>query len=152
MEPIIPDMDIHGKLKAMTDQRRIKAEELGKIAGAGRSTAYDWLNGKSSPSLVQSLRIARTFGVPLEWLADDDVGFPPPPARSDSEQRVLRYASAIGIEDAVVILDSAKNLGAEKAKLRLLKAEDAPSPAYSAMNTKERTSLYTGPKDKARSE
>ena len=57
------------------------AVALARIAGVSKQTMSLWLKGERRPSIDEGLRMARYFGVPLDWLADEEANYPPPPPR-----------------------------------------------------------------------
>lgn len=68
---------------------------------AAESTVSNWIDGKNPPSLAGALRIAREFGVSLEYLADDAMDEDVPaarPARADvlsrEEETILTVFAA----------------------------------------------------------
>lgn len=44
------------------------AAELAKLAGTTHSTARNWTNGTSTPTAYDSVRLAQTLSVSLDWL------------------------------------------------------------------------------------
>ncbi|AGA28733.1 helix-turn-helix transcriptional regulator [Singulisphaera acidiphila] len=93
-------MELYKKLDLLCRIDGVSRPDLAGIAGGvSVSTINNWFSGKTKPDLVAGLRIARHFGVPLEWLADDgDSIFPerfeksaPPGIRlADDEKLVLK--------------------------------------------------------------
>ncbi len=50
-----------------------RADVLAAVGTISKDTVNRWFNGKAIPDLKESLLIARLLGVPLEYLADDDI-------------------------------------------------------------------------------
>ena len=98
------------KLKKLCAENRWDRYDLLEIVpSVSKSTIDNWLKGKSRPNLDAALRIAREFGVSLEWLADDEMKDQPAPEISDREREILRIVRRIGVEDA-----ESRLLGVEK--------------------------------------
>lgn len=80
-----------------------------------------WLKGKGRPTVPQLLGLARHFGVPMEFLADDAMVDPPPlkPPLAPDEQtvvtvyRVLRDAGTLDVEGAIRALSGPPQYDAE---------------------------------------
>lgn len=72
-------MDFVAKLKTLMDARGWKQADLARASGVADSTVSHWLKRKikGKPDLDTGLKLARAFGVPLDFLADDDADEPP---------------------------------------------------------------------------
>jgi transcriptional regulator with XRE-family HTH domain len=61
-------------------QRGLKAADLSRLTGIPSQRFTEWKNSTPErprvPTLSQALRIARALGVPLDYLADDDLDDP----------------------------------------------------------------------------
>jgi transcriptional regulator with XRE-family HTH domain len=59
------------KLIRLIERRGATQGEVEVAVKLPQGRISKWLGGQGEPSLRQGLRLARWFGVPLEWLADD---------------------------------------------------------------------------------
>ena len=76
--------------------------ELAQVVGVSQPRWSNWEKAAASKielGLVKLLRLARTLGVPLDYLADDELDDVPMPA-SPEEMEILRWVRVIGIEDS----------------------------------------------------
>jgi|GEM_PF-4057073 len=72
-------MKFYDKLKTLMHMANSTSRELAeKVGGVSKTTVSNWLNGSAKPGLDSAFAIARTFGVSLDWLADDSADWPPP--------------------------------------------------------------------------
>jgi len=78
----------------------------------------DALNGKHALRLGNALKVARALGVSLEYLADEDMKEPPPPAIGADELALLRLARLLGIDEATRRLVQAPPSGEGGKELR----------------------------------
>ncbi len=60
------------KIQWLIDQNDLKQSELAEIAGVTQATVSQYLAG-SVPGATVLLKIAREFGLPMEWLVDDEM-------------------------------------------------------------------------------
>lgn len=94
-------MRLNVKLQLLCSQRGWgQSDLLDRVGGIGKSTLSNWFNGRNKPDLESSLRIARAFGVPLEYLADDELDEPPPPPSpplSVDEEAILALIADLGL-------------------------------------------------------
>lgn len=92
------------KIRAL---RGLTQEELERAAALPRNRIPKWVGGRGVPSGPQSLRLARTLGVPVEWLVDESAPEEPPrqePGLSESDWLVLDVARKIGHAEVIAIL------------------------------------------------
>jgi transcriptional regulator with XRE-family HTH domain len=68
-----------GKLRhLMVAHGDMSASALAKVARVSKQTMSLWLKGSRRPGIDEAYRMARHFGVPLDWLADEAADYPPP--------------------------------------------------------------------------
>jgi transcriptional regulator with XRE-family HTH domain len=79
-------MELHKKLKRLCDAKGLNQTDVMRITNASKGTASNWMKGKpnggTAPDLESALKLARALGVPLDYLADDDMDEPPSPPRT----------------------------------------------------------------------
>jgi len=69
-------MKLYDKLKRLMEGR--VQSPVAETAGIGTGTLSKYLKGAVTPGADIALRLARALEVPLEWLVDDEKGWPPP--------------------------------------------------------------------------
>jgi transcriptional regulator with XRE-family HTH domain len=74
---IIDRMTFGRKLEHLMVEHGTNRFKLSKRMGLGNATVNRWVDGTSKPSMVDAFRLAREFGVSLDWLADDAQDYPP---------------------------------------------------------------------------
>lgn len=92
-------MTFSQKLSSLADERDwnqadfLRALKRSGVRNVSVSTVSNWFNGKSRPEDTSvSLAVSRLFGVPLEYLVDDEMNEPPPTGElPDDEDRILRF-------------------------------------------------------------
>jgi len=52
--------------------------------------------GQTKPSISLAFRLAREYGVSLDWLADDSRDWPPPQSESDQMMGLIKHSLAKG--------------------------------------------------------
>lgn len=100
------DMTLDRKLMDLCEARGWDQSEFARRLGAPKTTVSKWFAGKP-PTLRYALRVAKLFGRPLDWLADDTID-DPPTGLSEIEQRILWLAEVVGYDDAAKRLADAK--------------------------------------------
>ncbi|WP_406700571.1 helix-turn-helix transcriptional regulator [Singulisphaera sp. Ch08] len=131
-------MELYKKLDLLCRVDGVSRADLAAIAGGvSVSTINNWFSGKTKPDLVAGLRIARQFGVPLEWLADDDNSiFPERYGKSvpsglglaDDERSVLKTYRSLGITEEDAIRAIALHARAEGLPWEVLKGLNRGGP------------------------
>lgn len=95
-------MNFHEKLAALKGEMSIAA--LARRIGAEYHLVEDWLK-KTLPDISEALLISKSFGVPLEYLADDKMqeipASPEPPKRSIWRAGIEEKIEKLG-EEAVL--------------------------------------------------
>ncbi len=85
------------KLKALADASGVTQARIAAVADTSGTLFGRWLTGQNKPSIYQVLKLARHFGVPMEYLADDEmsaVPATPPTLTPDEEWLVSEYRAA----------------------------------------------------------
>jgi hypothetical protein len=116
-------MTANEKLNRLIAQRRTTQGEVETAVDLPEGRISKWSAGQGEPTLGQGLRLARWFGVQLEWLADDELDHP----LVEQERGDLRtITSIIGI------------IGTREALRRLLLMPVSPSgPSEVAANDQQ---------------
>lgn len=93
-------MEFPEKLNALAADRRLSQGDLAGTLGVAKSTINNWFKGRCEPSLGDAFALARAFGVPLDYFADDSAGRPPegPGIR---RRTILEIVGAIGEQEAL---------------------------------------------------
>ena len=63
---------MYEKFAALLKQREITAYRVSKDTGIPANTFTDWKNGRSKPKFDKLLILAKYFGVPVEYFAEED--------------------------------------------------------------------------------
>ena len=62
---------MYEKFAALLQQRGVTAYRVSKDTGIPANTFTDWKNGRSKPKFDKLLILAKYFGVPVEYFADE---------------------------------------------------------------------------------
>lgn len=81
-------MRFQEKLQKLMKAGKFNASSLGRDADVSHTAVNNWLKG-TDPSLAKAARVARVLGVTLDYLADDEQEYPPPPAELTGEEKML---------------------------------------------------------------
>ena len=65
---------MYEKFAALLQQRDVTAYRVSKDTGIPANTFTDWKNGRSKPKFDKLLILAKYFGVPVEYFADEEPG------------------------------------------------------------------------------
>lgn len=106
--------------------RGLEQQEVESLAALGKGRYSKWKNGTGEPTARQALRIARLFGVPVEWLADDDAPEDPPvavPLLSPDEERIIDVVRSLELSRK----DAIRRLAGVGVSVDLQKAKGRPS-------------------------
>jgi len=93
-------MKLGEKIPVLAKRMGTSQAELARALGTYPSRVSEWVAGTGQPSVQQALRIARYFGVTLDYLADEDANEPPTPLRSEAEKMIWAAVTEIGPEEA----------------------------------------------------
>lgn len=63
---------MYEKFEILLQERNLTSYKVSLATGIAQSTLSDWKNGRSKPKFDKLLTIARYFGVPVEYFADDE--------------------------------------------------------------------------------
>lgn len=66
------------KIGMLLADRRMDNQALAASMGVANSTVGRWVKDEQKPSVFEAFRVARFFGVSLDWLADNEQDYPPP--------------------------------------------------------------------------
>lgn len=99
-------MDISEKIAKLMKDRGDSQAKLAKAVGTHQSVVHNWLRKQGQPTLEKATVLARHYGIPLEWLIDDELEWPP------AETSFLN-------KDELFILEAARRLGLKEAERRL---------------------------------
>ena len=100
------------KLIRLIEQRGTTQGEVETAVDLPQGRISKWSAGQGEPTLGQALRLARWFGVQLEWLADDELD---EPTAEDARGDIRTITSIIGV------------MGTAEALRRLLVMSVSPS-------------------------
>ncbi len=64
---------MYKKFETLLQERNLTPYKVSLATGIAQSTLSDWKNGRSKPKFDKLLAIARYFGIPVEYFADDEV-------------------------------------------------------------------------------
>lgn len=105
------------KLKELREGRGLSQKEVAEALGRWQSKVHKFETDQSRPEPLDLLTLSRLFGISIEYLVDDALETPEDaPGGLESLPPELRR-----------ILEDVKLLGYERARARLLKADD-PDP------------------------
>ena len=62
---------MYEKFRQLLEERGITAYRVAKDTGLTPTVFYDWKSGKSNPKFDKLLVIAKYFGVPVEYFAEE---------------------------------------------------------------------------------
>jgi transcriptional regulator with XRE-family HTH domain len=116
-------MILKDKLQLLMARQGLNGQKLARSSQVSDSEISRILQGKSRPGLDNAFRIARSVGVTLDYLADDNLDVEPvQPADnlSPEERRILAVVQKIGYGEVLTILENIRFLGYEIAMSRLV--------------------------------
>jgi transcriptional regulator with XRE-family HTH domain len=91
------------KLRRLMDVRRISQATMAAAVGVSQAQVSKWARGINTPDIGQGMAIARTFGVSLDYLADD-AQEGPPPEPSETRKTIEQLIRVVGEEEALARL------------------------------------------------
>ena len=65
---------MYKKIATLMQQRGITAYRLSKDTGIPQSVLSDWKTGRSKPKFDKLMTLAKYFGVPVEYFAEEKEG------------------------------------------------------------------------------
>jgi transcriptional regulator with XRE-family HTH domain len=116
-------MVLKDKLQMLMARHGFNGQKLARRSQVSDSEISRILQGKSRPGLDNAFRIARSVGVTLDYLADDNLDSEPlQPADnlSPEERKILAIGQKIGFGEVLTILENIRFLGYEVAMSRLV--------------------------------
>ena len=122
-------MSFHSKMIKLRKIKGLTQESFASEIGVSRQSVYKWESGQSYPDVEKLLKIARTFGVTVDDMLNDEL---------DVDRRgVMRPAEEVRAEEERIAKEAAK-LEAEQAEQQkqLEAAIKAEKEARKASNSK----------------
>lgn len=113
--------DIGGRIRALRLEIHMTYVNFSKAIGCAASTVHSWENGETQPKYSAILKIAKVFGVSLEWLdtgvgpmfaKDAEVSTPKPPENSSrgaaslTVDVVTRLFNALTDDEQATVVDA----------------------------------------------
>jgi transcriptional regulator with XRE-family HTH domain len=89
------------KLNRLIAQRGTTQGEVETAVDLPQGRISKWSAGQGEPTLGQGLRLARWFGVHLEWLADDELDELPPEQESGDLRTIVAIMRVMGSREAL---------------------------------------------------
>lgn len=65
---------MYKKFQSLLDKTNKTPYQVSKDTGVSQSTLSDWKNGRSKPKFDKLMILAKYFGVPVEYFADEKEG------------------------------------------------------------------------------
>ena len=65
---------MYKKFQSLLDKTNKTPYQVSKDTGVSQSTLSDWKNGRSKPKFDKLMTLAKYFGVPVEYFAEDEEG------------------------------------------------------------------------------
>lgn len=93
-------MEFAEKLELAITKSGKSQSQIARETGIDQSAISAMTRGKRRPYMDQALLLARSIGVPLEFLADDALDVPPGLGLSEEERYILRMVRTIGAAEA----------------------------------------------------
>lgn len=93
-------MNFHAKLAQLIADHPLSQNEIGRRVGIDGSQLSRMANGKGEPTRDHLVILARFFGVPIAWLADDALEEIPTP-EPGLDPTVLRLLRKMDTEEAL---------------------------------------------------
>ncbi len=116
-------MILKDKLQMLMVRHALNGQKLARLSRVSDSEISRILQGKSRPGLDNALRLAKSVGVSLDYLADDTLDVPPPQPADNlttDERKILGLAQKIGCGEVLTLLENIRFLGYEMAMSRLV--------------------------------
>ena len=89
------------KLNRLIAQRGTTQGEVETAVDLPQGRISKWSGGQGEPTLGQGLKLARWFGVQLEWLADDELDELPPEQESGDLRTIVAIIGVMGAREAL---------------------------------------------------
>lgn len=65
---------MYKKFQSLLDKTNKTPYQVSKDTGVSQSTLSDWKNGRSKPKFDKLMTLAKYFGVPVEYFAEEKEG------------------------------------------------------------------------------
>src|SRR5260370_26323520 len=114
-------MELKDKLQMLMARAALNGQKLARMSQVSDSEISRILQGKSRPGLDNAFRLAKSVGVSLDYLADDDLDTEPPQPADNlapEERKLLLIAQKIGVSEVLTILENVRFLGYDVAMSR----------------------------------
>lgn len=96
MKCIIWGMTFSQKLRILCKERDMKQAAVKRAVGdVSKDTVNRWFRGQATPDIREGVVIARLLGVPLDYLADDELDEPPRAETSEDERALIDLYHAL---------------------------------------------------------
>jgi transcriptional regulator with XRE-family HTH domain len=66
-------MALHDKLQELRKEKDLSQDEVGRAVGVDQRNVSGWESGKTKPSLENAAKLAKLFGVSIDYLVFDNV-------------------------------------------------------------------------------
>jgi repressor LexA len=63
---------VYKKFAVLLEKHKVTAYRVSKETGIPANTFTDWKNGRSKPKFDKLMALAKYFGVPVEYFAEED--------------------------------------------------------------------------------
>ena len=95
-------MDFPTKLSKLCWEKDWTQRDLAeRLEGVSKSTVSNWMTGKTDPRRKELVQLASLFGVPVAYLACDEVQEPAGDGLTQAQRRILWAAETVGYELAL---------------------------------------------------
>src|SRR5262245_47357824 len=92
------DMTFTEKVRTLLKAHRLSQSDLAEALGTSQPQVSRWLEGGTPPRSDYLLKMARTLGVPADYLIDDALDEPPrAPELNDDERYLLQLYRDLGL-------------------------------------------------------
>ena len=67
---MLTKQELGEKIRAFTEKKQLKQYQLAQIAGISNGAMSKWINGQSSPELLNMLNICQYYDITIEDMLD----------------------------------------------------------------------------------
>jgi transcriptional regulator with XRE-family HTH domain len=106
-------------------------QKLSRTSGVSDSEVSRILAGKSNPGLENAFKLAKSVGLSLDFMADENLSEDPRQESvglTDSQKELLAIANGVGLRQVTQLLDIVQHLGYDVALRRLIDARPVIEP------------------------
>ena len=129
-------MSFHSKMIKLRKIKGLTQENFANEVGVSRQSVYKWESGQSYPEVEKLLKIARTFGVTVDDMLNDEMDV--------DRQGVMRPAEEVKAEE--------ERIAREKEERRRRRAENKARRESEAAAAAESASVEEAPPEEAPAE